>query len=155
MAPDELEQLITNLHAVEQIKRLKARYSRAIDTRDWAATDAVFTRDFTGEVRSFSGQPDSTLPEKTLRSPAEWVSVAREALFDESPLHHMLLPDIEVTSATTAKGIWVARFGFRSKAGSPRRSVDGYGHYHDTYECVSGEWLIKHTRLIVLISEAA
>ena len=27
--------------------------------------------------------------------------------------------------------------------GSPIRALHGYGHYHETYEKVDGQWLIK------------
>ena len=53
-------------------------------------------------------------------------------------------PEIELTSATTARGVWalqdVVRFG-------PGVTLHGYGHYHETYEKVSGQWLIKSSKL--------
>lgn len=53
-------------------------------------------------------------------------------------------PEIELTSPTTARGIWalqdVVRFG-------PGLSLVGYGHYHETYNNISGQWLIKSSKL--------
>ena len=56
----------------------------------------------------------------------------------------MHAPEIELTSATTARGVWalqdVVRFG-------PGVTLVGYGHYHETYENIGGQWLIKSSKL--------
>ena len=56
----------------------------------------------------------------------------------------MHTPEIELTSATTARGIWalqdVVRFG-------PGVTLVGYGHYHETYEKRDGAWRIKSLHL--------
>src|SRR6478672_8429973 len=58
--------------------------------------------------------------------------------------HQVHTPEIEVTSATTARGIWalqdVVRFG-------PGVTLVGYGHYHETYEKTDGQWRIKTSKL--------
>jgi hypothetical protein len=53
-------------------------------------------------------------------------------------------PEIELTSATTARGVWaledVVRFG-------PGVNLRGYGHYQETYEKIDGQWRIKSSKL--------
>ena len=57
------------------------------------------------------------------------------------------MPEIEITSPTTAKGIWAMEDVLRWPEGAPMKTLQGYGHYHETYERVDGRWLIKSLRL--------
>jgi hypothetical protein len=54
------------------------------------------------------------------------------------------MPEIELTSATTAKGIWAMQDLLRWPDG---RELSGYGHYHETYQRVDGAWRIKTLKL--------
>lgn len=54
------------------------------------------------------------------------------------------MPEIDVTSPTTAKGIWALQ-DLLIWLGVVR--VIGYGHYHETYSIVDGRWLISSTEL--------
>ena len=60
---------IDKLWAIEQIKQLKARYFRSMDTKDWAALEAVFAPDAVMDMRSEmrDGRDDSE-PEMERRS---------------------------------------------------------------------------------------
>jgi hypothetical protein len=63
------------------------------------------------------------------------------------------MPEIEITSPTTARGVWA----MEDKLRWPERgtAMHGYGHYHETYELVDGAWRIKTltlTRLRVDVS---
>jgi len=54
--------------------------------------------------------------------------------------HH---PEIELTSETTATGIWALDdFSFHIGDRRGRRMA---GHYHDRYVKVNGDWKIEHT----------
>jgi hypothetical protein len=50
------------------------------------------------------------------------------------------MPEVELTSATTATGVWASEDLIRWPDG---RQLHGYGHYHETYEKVDGTWVIK------------
>lgn len=50
------------------------------------------------------------------------------------------MPEIELTSPTTARGIWALQ---DTIVWSNSTRMNGYGHYHETYEKVDGEWRIK------------
>ena len=148
---DKVDLLLAQLLAIEQIKQLKARYSCALDTKDWSGAETLFTEDFTGEV-SNAGK-SSSMPDKTMKGGKEWVAASRDAILENDSIHHIMLPNIEITSPSEAKGTWVGRFGFKAQAGADFRSVDGYGHYYDTYEYVSARWLFKSIKLSILFVE--
>ena len=62
-------------------------------------------------------------------------------------MHQVHAPEIELTSASTARGVWALNDVVRLAAGV---NMQGYGHYHEPYEKTAGRWRIKtskHTRL--------
>jgi len=59
-------------------------------------------------------------------------------------VHHGHMPEIELTSETTAKGIWAMQDLLRWPDG---RELCGYGHYHETYVRRGGEWRIQSSKL--------
>ena len=50
---------------------------------------------------------------------------------------------ITLTSPTTATGIWALEDRLWWPEGSPISSMHAFGHYHETYERLDGEWYIK------------
>lgn len=54
-------------------------------------------------------------------------------------------PEIELTSPTTASGIWALNDVVRLAPGGV--NLAGYGHYHETYEKADGRWRIKTSTL--------
>jgi hypothetical protein len=50
------------------------------------------------------------------------------------------MPEIEITSPTTARGVWAMEDMLRWPDG---RELHGYGHYHETYERTDDGWRIK------------
>jgi len=117
---------------VEAIKRLKARYFRTLDTQDWAALRAVFADDVVVDVSSSGGG--------VVRGADAFMTGLRQALQDVVTVHHGHMPEIELTSPTTATGVWAMQDLLRWPDG---RELRGYGHYHETYERIDGEWRIK------------
>ena len=128
----------TTLLAIEAIKQLKARYCRFLDTKDWAAWRALFTDDFVSDTSQAGG--------KLIIGADDFVAFTRTGIGRpaQATAHQVHAPEIELTSATTARGVWalqdVVRFG-------PGVTLVGYGHYHETYENVAGQWLIKSSKL--------
>jgi hypothetical protein len=55
------------------------------------------------------------------------------------------MPEIDITSPTTATGIWAMEDILQIPGGENR--VQGWGHYHETYERIDGRWRIKTLRL--------
>jgi hypothetical protein len=54
------------------------------------------------------------------------------------------MPEIELTSETTARGIWQLEDFVRFAFGLNMR---GYGHYHETYVKIDGHWRIQSSKL--------
>jgi len=116
----------------EAIKQLKARYFRTLDTKDWTAMREVFTDDVVVDTTSSGGD--------VVEGADAFVAFLRETLRDVVTVHHGHMPEIELTSATTAKGIWAMQDLLRWPDG---HELHGYGHYHETYERAGGAWRIK------------
>jgi hypothetical protein len=70
---------------------------------------------------------------------------------DVITVHHAHMPEIELTSATTARGIWAMEDMLRWSDG---QELHGYGHYHETYEKADGAWRIKTLTLTRLRTDA-
>jgi hypothetical protein len=62
----------------------------------------------------------------------------------QATVHHVHAPEIELTSATTARGIWALNDVVRLV---PALTLRGYGHYHETYQKIDGRWRIKTSKL--------
>ena len=124
---------------IEAIKHLKARYFRLMDTKDWDGLADVFTSDVVIDV-SEEGSPIS-------HGVAEYLPFLRANIETVTTVHHGHMPEITLTSETTATGVWAMEDKLWWPEGSPIKHLHGYGHYHETYEKSGGEWRIKTLRL--------
>jgi len=121
---------------IEAIRRLKARYFRSMDTKDWDGMREVFTDDVVIDTAEAGGQ--------VARGADEFMAFLGEALGDAVTVHQGHMPEIDLTSETTATGIWALNDIIIWSSGM---RLDGYGHYHETYEKSDGEWRIKSSKL--------
>ena len=124
------------MDAIEQIKQLKARYFRTMDTKDWAGMREVFTDDVVMDTSEAGGG--------TIAGADDFIAFLRETLDGAITVHQGHMPEIDLTSETTATGIWALN-DIVIFANGVR--LDGYGHYHETYEKSGGEWRIKSSKL--------
>ncbi len=145
-------ELRTRTEEIEAIKQLKARYFRALDTKDWDAFRDVFVDDpQIGPIEN--GFPDYLL---ALRPPEARGTVTAETGFDAfiernrrfiGPLittHHGHQPEIEL-DGDEATGIWAMEDVLVWKKEGYR--LRGTGHYWETYRKVDDEWRIASLRL--------
>jgi hypothetical protein len=134
------------LAAIEDIKQLKARYFRCMDTKDWAGFAQVFAADaemdMSGEMRD--GQTEGDGITRGGQAIADFV---RSAVDPVTTVHHGHTPEITLTSETTATGIWAMEDKLRWPEGAPIRTLHGYGHYHETYTRTADGWRIQTTTL--------
>ena len=121
---------------VEAIKRLKARYFRTMDTKDWAGMREVFTDDVVIDTSEAGGD--------RVEGADAFMAFLQEALAGATTVHQGHMPEIELTSETTAAGIWALNDIVIWPGGM---RLDGYGHYHETYEKREGEWRITSSKL--------
>ena len=73
-----------------------------------------------------------------------FIAFLRRILEGVVTVHHGHMPEIELTSETTARGIWAMQDLLQWPDGTELR---GYGHYHETYERIDGHWRIKTSTL--------
>ena len=95
--------LVQRLEAIEEIKQLKARYFRCLDTKDWDGFADVFTpdarMDMSGEVRGRNDDGVTT-------GNRDIAAFVRRMVGDVTTVHHGHTPELEVTSPNTATGVW-------------------------------------------------
>ena len=125
------------MNDVEAIKHLKARSFRTVDTKDWAGYRQVFADDVVIDVTEEAGG-------EPVHGADVFLEFIEATLSNVVTVHQGHMPEIEITSATTAKGIWALNDILKFADGS---NMEGWGHYHETYEKVGDEWKIKSLRL--------
>jgi hypothetical protein len=125
---------------------LKAQYCRYLDAKDWAAWRHLLADDFTSEIAGAGGR-------QTVGAD-EFVAYTRSTIGRPSQrtVHQVHAPEITLTSATTARGVWALNDVVRL---IPAVTICGYGHYHETYAKNDGQWRISTSRLTRLREDIA
>ncbi len=121
---------------VEEIKKLKARYFRGLDTKNWDLYRSVFTPDM---VFTYEGTGDS------IEGLDAFVEYAKGLTM--TSVHHGHMPEIELISPSSATGTWSMEDHVRWSDGF---ETHGYGHYVETYEKTDDDWRIKTMKLSYL-----
>lgn len=123
---------------IESIKQLKARYCRYLDTKNWEAWRQIFTDDFLSDTSEAGGM--------VIEGADAFVAFTRKNIGKPSQptVHQVHAPEIEPTSATTARGVWALNDIVRL---APGLNLNAYGHYHETYEKIDRQWRIKSSKL--------
>jgi hypothetical protein len=127
---------IDRLQAIEDIRHLKARYFRCMDTKQWDELATLFTPDM--QVLA----PDGTL---WLSGGPAFAASLRHSLERSVSCHQGLTAEIEIIDAQNAKGVWAMQDVIEWAEGHPSegwKSIVGRGHYHDTYRKNDGAWRI-------------
>jgi len=127
---------MTDLQEIEAIKRLKYKYLRCLDLKQWAEMATCFTADATAAYGdgqySFAGRD-------------QIMQFLRDALDARTIIsaHRVQQPEIDLTSATTATATWALDDTvIETQSNSVIR---GAAFYHDEYVKVGGDWKIKST----------
>ncbi|MFZ6644163.1 nuclear transport factor 2 family protein [Undibacterium sp. TJN25] len=142
------------LSALEEIRQAKARYCRLIDHKQWDSLRAMFTQQV--QLR-FHGTDGALTHEFTERD--AFIALTADMLQQAQTIHQVHNPEIELLPADTARVIWSMedRIIFPDGVPGPFRSLHGYGHYEETLEKHSGDWLIRTmdlTRTILAIQNS-
>lgn len=152
-----VEQLLT----IDEIKRVFAGRLRCMDTKDWGRYSTFHTEDVVSDSWNSPGaaQPadDAAGAAGSARRDGEPVVGAsalteaiRSTLDGRVPItsvHHGHTPEIELTSATTARGVWAMEDRLWFTRDEVTEWLHGWGHYHEEYRQVGGRWLISYRRL--------
>lgn len=135
---------IERLEAIEEIRNLKARYYRLMDTKQWDELKDVFTSDMKvitpeGDVYAEGGDTYS--------------ASLRQSLEHAVSCHQNLSGEVEIIDDDNAKAIWAMQDVIEWQDRHPRagwKSIVGRGHYHETYRREGGKWRIATLTLIRL-----
>ena len=103
------------LDAIEQIKKLKARYFRCMDTKDWDGFQAVFAADATMDTTQEAPNIEVVTGAPEIRQFVEG------SVGPVVTVHHGHMPEIEITSPTTRAGCGRCRTS--SRCPKARRSA--------------------------------
>ena len=126
---------MNELLEIEAIKRLKYTYLRCLDQKRWAELATCFTVDATsayGDGKySFEGR-DAIM--KFLREAMPPTMLTS---------HRVHQPEIDLTSATTATGVWALDDVVIETKG--QFTIRGAAFYRDEYVKVDGQWKIRST----------
>ena len=127
---------MSNWEELESVKRLKYRYLRYLDTKQWESLATLLTDDCT--VAYDSGR-------FACNGRAEIMAFLERSMGTHELLsvHHVHHPEVDLLDAENARGVWYLEdtvFDYRSRV-----RVDGTAIYADRYRKVDGAWRIAHT----------
>lgn len=146
-------QALEKLLAIEEIKKLKARYFRLMDTHDWDGFGQLFTQDAEFDVRgALEENPDLSALGDPITGRDAIVAYVSAGINPLTSAHYGHMPEIDILTAEEATGVWALEDVLRPPEGGPFALFRGYGHYHERYSCADGVWRIsalKITRLMV------
>lgn len=125
---DEIQRLVD----IEAIKQLRGRYSRAVDTKDWDVFAASLAEDARLTADSGTNEGRESI-----------VAMVSRALGTATTVHHQHTPEIEITGADTATGIWA----MQDVVHIGTFVLRGFGHYHEDYVRTPEGWKIQSSTL--------
>jgi hypothetical protein len=136
------------LQALEAIRRLKARYFRYVDTKQWDRFGELFCEDAELHVPVNRSEP--------LRGRAAIAGRVRLGLSEIVTVHHGHAPEIELLAPDRARAIWpmydrlsstTTELACSSAPGFGPR-YEGFGHYTEEYaRGIDGRWRIARCEL--------
>lgn len=129
---------------IEDIKRLKSRYCRYIDSKQWHLLPTLFTDDVCFD--GFASAPTGS-------DGAAFVLGVSARLGPAVTMHHCHTPDIVFADEHNARAVWAMAdyMEWPEPIGLPEapqaRGMQGFGHYEEAYRRVDGVWKMAHLRL--------
>ncbi|MFA7604389.1 MAG: nuclear transport factor 2 family protein [Novosphingobium sp.] len=147
------------LSAIEDIRQLKAKYWRGVDTTDGELVRSILAEDCVLDYRGCCTDPTTGVDHMPMMNMVMTGRDSWQTANLDAPrlvtVHQGHQHEIELTGNGTASGIWVFSDRFFMPPGAPFARLVGYGHYHDTYEKAGGRWLLKTTRITRLRVEVS
>jgi hypothetical protein len=146
--------LVEKLAAIEGIKATKAKYFRAVDTKDDQLWRSVYADEVYLDFRGCVTDPVTGWNFAPGTDEARMVRMASvpggisETLAGIESVHHASVPEIEITGPTTGNAIWPMVDRLKFGEGAPYKELIGYGYYYDSYERVGDTWKVTSSRLV-------
>jgi hypothetical protein len=145
--------------ACEDIRTIKARYFRGVDTADSDLVRSILAEDCVLDYMGCCTDPKTgrdyfPAMNIVMRGAASWSSEGLAAMGIVS-VHHSHNGEITITGETTASAIWSMTDRLFMPASWDYAVMTGYGYYHETYEKIGESWKLKTLRIQRLRVEAA
>lgn len=145
------------LAAIEEIRLLKAKYWRGVDSCDGELVRSILAEDCELDCRGCCTDPTSGvdfLPEMNvvMRGRDSWRA---QALAGYVTSHQGHQAEIEITGPDSARAVWTFTDRFFYPPGMKYSRFTGYGYYHDTYTRTPDGWKLQSMRFTRLWVEAA
>ncbi len=137
------------LKAIEEIRQLKSRYFRFLDTKNWDGMATVFCRDAVFDLRagavveSDKGGPGT---DSFLEGRDQILAFLSGIMVGVVSVHHGHGHEVWIDSPEEARGI-IAMEDLNSKADTGAMVNHGYGHYEEAYRWEEGAWRIARSKL--------
>lgn len=147
----DIPTLLDRLLSLEEIKQLKAKYCRFLDTKQWARLAALFSEDASFE--GFGSAPNGATVSMFIQGVSSRMAMS-------TSVHHCHTPEIVFDSSDRARGIWAMEDYVQWPPGAPvveakdSCGFKGFGHYEERYVRVNGRWLFAFLRLTRLRIDA-
>lgn len=133
---EELRQRVVRMEAIEAIKALKHRYWRACDAKNpQGFRECFIAKGASIDFGALGRFDDADGIAKVFESIALHQVDGKPVILD---MHHGVLPDITLTSDTSAVGAWTLRF--RQVNLINKTETVSTGEYSDEYVIENGEW---------------
>jgi hypothetical protein len=139
---------LQELMEIEALKNVMAKFARFGDTQNWAAFRTLFVDDLVYSVEAMPRASADAPQAATIQGLDTFIGGMGEVLKGAHTCHRMFLPEITITGPDAAKSTW----GLHDLVKTKNVIFNGYGHIHQDYRKVNGEWKItrSHTsRLFV------
>jgi hypothetical protein len=132
-----------------QVRNLKARYCRMIDTHSWPEVSRLFAED---AILDIGGDIKSGVAESKIAGRTTIVARIRSLIGEAMTVHQVHEPEIQIFDSEHAAAIWPMEdfiiWPDGVAAPFPARRMRGYGWYHDKYVLTAEGWQIAELRLV-------
>ncbi len=145
---------VARLLAIDEIKRLKARFFLAVDDKDWAAYASLFTDDAYFDVAdAFADAADDALATglghaASVIGGKAMATLVSGLLKGTETLHIGYMPVIDLVSADEARAVWPVEDWLWFAPGTVPASLHGFGRYHERYARTDDGWRIASLRYV-------
>lgn len=127
---------MSQVEDIEAIKRLKYKYLRCLDTKDWAGLGETLTDD---AVSAYSSGKYSFEGRDAILAFLE-ESLGRDTILSAHQVHH---PEIDLESPNSATGVWALSDIVIDT--QHKITIRGAAFYSDRYVKIDGAWKIAAT----------
>jgi SnoaL-like protein len=131
------------IEVIQELYKAKARYCRAMDTKDWAAVRELLTEDIEFDLSDGNSDAAPIIGRDNV------IATIQASVATAKTVHQVHIPEIELIG-DEAHIIWPVQERVVWDNGT---SLTAYGHYHDRWVNVSGRWKCAALRLAHLIME--